>query len=45
MSLTEEQEVAMKERNSALKNEGSALEKLRASILSNGVRGIRTIAR
>ncbi|KAI0207460.1 hypothetical protein LSAT2_007869 [Lamellibrachia satsuma] len=33
------------ERNSAMKDKGSALEKLRASILSNGVRGIRTIAR
>lgn len=45
MAVTPEMEEAMMARYEAMKEEGSPLEKLRAHVMSKGVKGIRTISR
>ena len=44
MAATWEQEEAMRKKYEAMRNQGSALEQLRAWALSRGVTGIRNIA-
>ena len=43
MSVTEEQEEAMRHKYEALQEDGTPLERLRAHIMSRGVLGIKTI--
>ncbi|ELT95363.1 hypothetical protein CAPTEDRAFT_222663 [Capitella teleta] len=43
MSLTEEQQEALKDKYEHLKEEGTPLERLRAGVMSRGVTGIKTI--
>ena len=43
MSLTEEQEEALKHKYEDMRTEGTPLERLRAGVMSRGVMGIKTI--
>lgn len=43
MSLTEEQQEAMKDKYEHMKEEGTPLERLRAGVMARGVTGIKTI--
>lgn len=45
MSLTQEQEAALKEKYEQQREEGSPLEQLRAHVMSRGVCGIKSIGR